>query len=619
MRLPFSVRRRGRLLSALLAGCSLLCLLSIARDGSAGRAASSSPDCQCEIAGSLGVASAAGSGANASLAAGPSLTPGRQQLDCQAIHVALIVGGQTATRYAVTVVKSVLFHRSTPIHLHLVTAGRAERVLKTLFRTWRIPHLRVDYYDTATDQVSWLSNTHYSGVYGLLKLTLPSVLPRSLERVIVLDTDVAVTADPLQLWQLFGQLAERPGLAIGLADNLSDWYLSGKAGVWPALGRGFNTGVMLMHLARLRAWGWDRHWPAVARECAAKHGPAQLADQILATESRNPSAPTPPARRTSSTPWCGGTRVYWNVQLGDHTQPELCYRSPANLPSVRILHWNSPLKVWGARRHRFAQHFHTLYMTYLDYDGGLLRRRLFACPDDGAEDDQDQLLAEDASGANSLAGPAAAGVSAGDECYEMRAEQRLVRRTHLYYLEYNYTAQGPHDVTLVSQLSLDRVQLLESLSRHWAGPISLCIYVTDAEAHQLATFVESSQSEGHRATDFTRWKSATQSYPVTWQADFEPYVVIGRDAARFDTRFVGFGWNKVSFIMQLDILGFAFRVLPNAFIVHLPHAPSLDVARFRFIPEYRHCINTLKVEYIKYLAKRHGVRALKYLSFRRDA
>ncbi|PAA49324.1 hypothetical protein BOX15_Mlig016754g1, partial [Macrostomum lignano] len=482
MRLPFSVRRRGRLLSALLAGCSLLCLLSIARDGSAGRAASSSPDCQCEIVGSLGVASAAGSGANASLAAGPSLTPGRQQLDCQAIHVALIVGGQTATRYAVTVVKSVLFHRSTPIHLHLVTAGRAKRVLKTLFRTWRIPHLRVDYYDTATDQVSWLSNTHYSGVYGLLKLTLPSVLPRSLERVIVLDTDVAVTADPLQLWQLFGQLAERPGLAIGLADNLSDWYLSGKAGVWPALGRGFNTGVMLMHLARLRAWGWDRRWPAVARECAAKHGPAQLADQdvINALVRRHPGL-------------LYRIPCYWNVQLGDHTQPELCYRSPANLPSVRILHWNSPLKVWGARRHRFAQHFHTLYMTYLDYDGGLLRRRLFACPDDGAEDDQDQLLAEDASGANSLAGPAAAGVSAGDECYEMRAEQRLVRRTHLYYLEYNYTAQGPHDVTLVSQLSLDRVQLLESLSRHWAGPISLCIYVTDAEAHQLATFVESSQ------------------------------------------------------------------------------------------------------------------------------
>ena len=39
-------------------------------------------------------------------------------------------------------------------------------------------------------QVSWIPNKHYSGVYGLMKLTLPKTLPESLEKVIVLDTDV---------------------------------------------------------------------------------------------------------------------------------------------------------------------------------------------------------------------------------------------------------------------------------------------------------------------------------------------------------------------------------------------------------------------------------------------
>ena len=39
-------------------------------------------------------------------------------------------------------------------------------------------------------QVAWIPNKHYSGVYGLMKLTLPKTLPASLEKVIVLDTDV---------------------------------------------------------------------------------------------------------------------------------------------------------------------------------------------------------------------------------------------------------------------------------------------------------------------------------------------------------------------------------------------------------------------------------------------
>ncbi len=47
-----------------------------------------------------------------------------------------------------------------------------------------------------------------------------------------------------------------PDAAIGLVENQSDWYIPGKLWKnhrpWPAIGRGFNTGVVLMHLDRLR-------------------------------------------------------------------------------------------------------------------------------------------------------------------------------------------------------------------------------------------------------------------------------------------------------------------------------------------------------------------------------
>ena len=42
---------------------------------------------------------------------------------------------------------------------------------------------------------------------------------------------------------------------------------------------------------------------------------------------------------------------------------------------------------------------------------------------------------------------------------------------------------------------------------------------------------------------------------VNWEQDFEPYVVVRKDVLGYDERFVGFGWNKVSHIMELDAQG----------------------------------------------------------------
>lgn len=74
---------------------------------------------------------------------------------------------------------------------------------------------------------------------------------------------------------------------------------------------------------------------------------------------------------------------------------------------------------------------------------------------------------------------------------------------------------------------------------------------------------------------------------MKWAPDFEPYIVVNRNIPEYDTRFVGFGWNKVSHIMELEAIGYEFVVLPQAFIVHMPHAPSRDIARFRASPQYR--------------------------------
>ena len=62
---------------------------------------------------------------------------------------------------------------------------------------------------------------------------------------------------------------------------------------------------------------------------------------------------------------------------------------------------------------------------------------------------------------------------------------------------------------------------------------------------------------------------------------------------RYDTRFVGFGWNKVrdklyhyhyhylkvSHMMALASMQYELLVLPDVFLVHLPHAPSHEITR----------------------------------------
>ena len=72
----------------------------------------------------------------------------------------------------------------------------------------------------------------------------------------------------------------------------------------------------------------------------------------------------------------------------------------------------------------------------------------------------------------------------------------------------------------------------------------------------------------------------------------------------FDTRFVGFGWNKVSHTMRLDAEGWEFVVLPDVFLLHLPHAPSLEITRFRADSSYRACLDALKQNFRRELEEK---------------
>lgn len=50
-------------------------------------------------------------------------------------------------------------------------------------------------------------------------------------------------------------------------------------------------------------------------------------------------------------------------------------------------------------------------------------------------------------------------------------------RTHLYFLEFEYQASPDEcDITLVAQLSMDRLQMVEMLCEYWDGKLTTYIF-----------------------------------------------------------------------------------------------------------------------------------------------
>ena len=623
--------------------------------------------------------------------------PSESENECEVVHISMVAAGCNTARTVVTLIKSILFYRLSPLHFHFVTDTAARHVLSTMFKTWQLPSVNVSLYaiETATDIVSWIPNSHYSGIYGLMKLTLVKLLPEDLDHVIVLDTDLMLTDDIASLWEFFKEIG-RQGKLLGVVENQSNWYLGKlweKQIPWPALGRGFNTGVMLLNLKLMRAKDWIAMWTTVAKETLEHlHSRTSLADQdiVNAVIKKYPDIHFV-------------LPCSWNAQMSEHSLNDYCF---SRTKHFKIIHWNSPLKLLVKNNH--GAFFRNRYMAFESYNGYFFRHYLLDCKLPS------NLKSEPAT---TLAFPSA---PFNDPCWNIAREKDRVRITHPYIVDYKYSSIDEFDVTLVAQLSADRLMMLEQLCHHWDGPMSISFYGSDSDIQDLLKFHSSSpilqdcksrlglhvvyksgrfypinylrnvaldnvqtpytflsdidflpmnglylylkeaikvlgadkrafivpafetllyrfkfpasKSEllkmlengaiftfryhvwkaGHSATNYDHWKSTTVPYRVSWSHDYEPYIVVRSDALKYDERFVGFGWNKVSYIMELDAQGYEFVVLPDPFIIHLPHAPSRDISSYRRSKQYRDCLQVLKRQFQQELVVKYGEKALKY-------
>ena len=103
---------------------------------------------------------------------------------------------------------------------------------------------------------------------------------------------------------------------------------------------------------------------------------------------------------------------------------------------------------------------------------------------------------------------------------------------------------------------------------------------------------------GHGPTDFPKWRDAKTPYQITYQKQYEPYVIVKRRENYFDPQFAGFGKDKALFIDDLNTEGYTFKVLPDLFIVHYPHPENPDKMIFKSDKTFKNCITSLYNDHV---------------------
>ncbi|KER32470.1 hypothetical protein T265_01520 [Opisthorchis viverrini] len=221
------------------------------------------------------------------------------------IHLVHVIKGEATLARSITLLKSVFYYRGilrsnspecylrripsphlcakqrvieqASIHLHLIVEQKLLSATHSCVNQWRVAQFNWSVYDLDLylPRVSWIRNRHGSGVGALSKMLVPDILPTSVTKAIVLDTDTLLNADILELWKLF--------------DNFTQIQIFGMAWETDPLGpenaeipipkNGVNSGVVLMHLSRMRRAKWSQLFEWAVREVLFQYGVLSIGEQ----------------------------------------------------------------------------------------------------------------------------------------------------------------------------------------------------------------------------------------------------------------------------------------------------------------------------------------------------
>ena len=364
---------------------------------------------------------------------------------CPTVHIVMVVSSYGESRTSFLAIKSILMYRQTKIHFHFITDSIAQTILGPMMSSWLIPGVEFDFYNTteAWNTTPWRNCQLCSK--ELLKIAaLHLVLPHEIDAVVVVDPNLIITTSVSELFhQTLTDLGQK-GKLIALGSNeCTVQCTNGSVMQRNRTNTGHTTqGVMVLNLAGMRSSvPWRKMWESKKSE------PPDISSVTSLKV----------VREVSTTLRCD-----WNTY--EHlpsTVPEDCW---ANISVFE----QQQLKSNTLRR---------ILQRIQNYDGYQLRfKEKKNCYH------SDPHFKKPPSSASKT-----------DKCIMLKWQGTARRRIYPYLLAYNYTSSDPHDVALVGHLNLKRFHLVEKVSRHWDGPMSLAIHVADSEVEKVIDLVSKSE------------------------------------------------------------------------------------------------------------------------------
>ena len=555
---------------------------------------------------------------------------------CPTVHIVMIIVSYNESRSSFLAIKSILMYRQAKLHFHFITDSTAQAILGPMMSSWLLPGVEFDFYNIteAWSTTPWSNNQLCSK--ELLKIAaLHLVLPHEIDAVVVVDPNLIITASIFEMfYQTLMDLGQKGRLIALSSSECTIECNSGSVIQRNTRNISHSTqGVMVLNLAGMRSLvSWRNVWGAIRSDPSDCKQISSVISMDIVREV------------------CATLQCDWN------TYGYMSSSTPDNC-RVSISVFEQELK---------NNTLKGILQPIQDYDGYQLR---FKEKKNCYESDP------------KLKKPTSSAIKK-NKCIMLKWEGTAKRRMYPYFLGYKYTTNDSHDVTLVAHSTLDRLYLVEIVSKHWSGPMSIAIEVTDSQVQEVIDSLSKSEllmqrkniayhllfkishsyavnpmrvlghkfvttpyvflsdidfipsyglyeylknvfknmksmkkialvipafecynlemdfpknkqelldlmkkelvrsfhwryRLGHGPTNYDKWKQSTTTslYTVSWRPSYEPYMAAKTSVVPFDPRFVSRQHNKESHSEELHMAGYQLMVVPNGFVIHMPHPP----------------------------------------------
>ena len=561
--------------------------------------------------------------------------------DCEIIDVAIMLRGQESCNHGVLLIKSILLFRQSPIRLHLLVDSTARHVMGTLLTTWHLYGLEYHFYHTQQ------TPTHHWSIHHTVFHLLNS-LPLSVERVIYTPPKVLISTEVYRFLETF-RIMRQEGKVLGL------YREPGLSGIMEET----ESELMLVDLKALRHTQGDVSGIAKTKVLGS------LKPLSFCVLSRGCSEPNSSLMHSVHDSCNHRQTVCVHSSVGSSHYKTLIQDYDGNLLRERWINCQTgPTFDDNAIKYRAKTSVYDPPCTDFKREGNQERRThpfyagQWLNPHSSQSNDitillhgsMDRLVPMLEPMCRHWEGPMSIAVFANDS--EVSGLINLIQSSpvissrsniayHIVYKEGEYYPSNLLRCTALQNVGTDYVFLNDMdflpsfglyshlkrtvrefdlnhtvlvvpafetyiASKTFVFPNDKSALIKLVSQKKVFQFHRDKYIRGHAPTDYPRWEKANEPYEIQWQPQYEPYLVASRNITPLDPRFVSRDFNKVSHVEQLYYQRYKFYVLPEGFLLHLPHQLSSDAMKQRTNERHSECYTRRRDEWRADMVQEYG-------------